>query len=128
MYDDLTITTRSHPNAFPSALRQKRQLVHTEQGHEGQERAKEATIQESCPKCGHDEMHFYTMQMRSADEGSTVFYTCPKCGHKFSQCVLKKGETIGQRALPCRKGPGTEAKHHITTLLPFLLSLLHRNN
>lgn len=87
VYDNLTITTRSHPSAFPSALLQKRQLVHTDSSHQDRDRAKEATIQETCPQCGNDEMHFYTMQMRSADEGSTVFYTCPKCNYKFSQYV-----------------------------------------
>lgn len=45
---------------------------------------KHATIQEPCPKCAHHEMYFYTMQLRSVDEGSTVFYSCPKCAHKFS--------------------------------------------
>lgn len=94
VYDNLTITTKSHPSAFPSALLQKRQLVHTATGAEGM-RAKEATIKEDCPQCGHDEMHFYTMQMRSADEGSTVFYTCPKCGHKFSQYVSRMHFTLG---------------------------------
>lgn len=46
---------------------------------------KHATIEEPCPKCGHNELYFYTMQLRSVDEGSTVFYECPKCKHKFSQ-------------------------------------------
>jgi DNA-directed RNA polymerase I subunit RPA12 len=46
--------------------------------------SKHATIEEPCPKCSHPEMYFYTMQLRSVDEGSTVFYECPKCSHKFS--------------------------------------------
>lgn len=45
---------------------------------------KHAIIEEPCPKCAHPEMYFYTMQLRSVDEGSTVFYECPKCTHKFS--------------------------------------------
>lgn len=44
-----------------------------------------ATIEEPCPNCHHHELLFYTMQLRSADEGSTVFYECSKCNHKFSQ-------------------------------------------
>lgn len=47
--------------------------------------SKHATIEEPCPKCGHPELYFYTMQLRSVDEGSTVFYECPKCSHKYSQ-------------------------------------------
>ena len=49
------------------------------------ERNKHATIEEPCPKCKHPTLYFYTMQLRSVDEGSTVFYECPKCAHKFSQ-------------------------------------------
>jgi DNA-directed RNA polymerase I subunit RPA12 len=46
-----------------------------------------ATINEECPKCKAPSMEYYTMQLRSADEGQTVFYECAGkngCGHKFS--------------------------------------------
>ena len=86
VYDNLSIVTRSHPSAFPSVLRQKRQLV-TNNLSTGDtaKPAEQATIKEKCPGCGHDEMNFHTLQLRSADEGTTVFYDCPKCGYKFSQ-------------------------------------------
>ena len=74
-----TIVSESKPNAFPSALRAKRSAVRTlTAGDQNQE----ATIQETCPKCGRPEMRFFTLQLRSADEGSTVFYTC-ECGYKY---------------------------------------------
>lgn len=41
-----------------------------------------ATIRQTCPECGIEEMRYYTLQLRSADEGSTVFYSC-ECGHKY---------------------------------------------
>ena len=44
-----------------------------------------ATVDEECPKCGHPQVEFYTMQMRSVDEGQTVFYECPKCQYTWSQ-------------------------------------------
>jgi hypothetical protein len=55
-------------------------------GGGGKAGAKRATVKEECPKCKHPFMEFYTMQLRSADEGQTVFYECPAatCGHKFS--------------------------------------------
>jgi DNA-directed RNA polymerase I subunit RPA12 len=41
-------------------------------------------VNESCPKCKHPQLYFYTMQLRSVDEGQTVFYECGNCEHKFS--------------------------------------------
>ena len=43
-----------------------------------------ATIEEPCVKCGHPEVGYYTVQLRSVDEGQTVFYECPKCKHNWS--------------------------------------------
>jgi DNA-directed RNA polymerase I subunit RPA12 len=54
-----------------------------EAGRRGGE-AKKATVNEECPKCKNPTMEYYTKQLRSADEGQTVFYECPKCSHKFS--------------------------------------------
>lgn len=37
-------------------------------------------VDKTCVKCQNQEMSYATLQLRSADEGQTVFYTCPKCG------------------------------------------------
>lgn len=76
-----TIVTRSKPSAFPSSLRAKRSEVQTvPEGETGGH----ARVNETCPKCGREEVGFYEMQTRSADEGSTIFYVCD-CGHKWNQ-------------------------------------------
>lgn len=73
------ISSESKPSAFPSTLRSKRSAVQT---LTAEDRETTATIQRRCPKCGRSEMRFYTQQLRSADEGSTVFFTC-ECGFKY---------------------------------------------
>ncbi|CAO3638524.1 unnamed protein product [Cunninghamella echinulata] len=60
---------------FQSPLKAKRHLV-----QQSQQKEAEAT----CPQCGNDEMAYHTMQLRSADEGQTIFYNCKKCGYKYS--------------------------------------------
>ncbi|XP_070789583.1 DNA-directed RNA polymerase I subunit RPA12 [Pituophis catenifer annectens] len=51
----------------------------TEEGKE----VKGPLIDRKCPQCGHEGMAYHTRQMRSADEGQTVFYTCIQC--KFQE-------------------------------------------
>lgn len=45
-----------------------------------------ATVEEVCLKCNAPEVGFYTVQMRSVDEGQTVFYECfnSTCRHTWS--------------------------------------------
>ena len=50
----------------------------------GKKQFKRAIVKETCPECGHDEQYFHTLQLRSVDEGQTVFLECVKCGHSTS--------------------------------------------
>ncbi|GLD92578.1 hypothetical protein PINS_up001137 [Pythium insidiosum] len=73
----LSVVTCSEEKPVPKWLK-------TEQSVNEVKGPARATVEETCPKCGNPEMDYYTMQLRSADEGQTVFYECKKCGHKFS--------------------------------------------
>ncbi|XP_014357369.2 DNA-directed RNA polymerase I subunit RPA12 [Papilio machaon] len=42
-------------------------------------------VERKCPKCGNDRMSYATLQLRSADEGQTVFYTCVVCKYKETE-------------------------------------------
>ncbi|KAH9909108.1 transcription factor S-II-domain-containing protein [Xylariomycetidae sp. FL2044] len=76
-----TTVTKSKPSDFPSLLRQKLSSVQTIERHKIQT---EALCNETCPQCGGNEVTFSAVQMRSADEGSTIFYNC-KCGHSWTE-------------------------------------------
>ena len=81
-----TITIRSGPKQKPDWVAEAQEGgKNTSTGPK--DMVAHAKIDEPCPKCGNPEMFFYTMQLRSVDEGSTVFYECTdaKCGNKFSQ-------------------------------------------
>ncbi|KAK1064992.1 DNA-directed RNA polymerase I core subunit rpa12 [Friedmanniomyces endolithicus] len=76
------MVTTSKPSAFPSTLRMKLRSDVREVSEA--EKQIDASITETCAKCGCEEVRYYTQQLRSADEGSTVFYTCPQCGNKWN--------------------------------------------
>lgn len=80
-FSNLKVVTSTAADAFPSSLKLKQSVVKTTLGRD--ELKEGATIKEKCPKCGNDEMHYHTLQLRSADEGATVFYTCTSCGYKY---------------------------------------------
>ncbi|CAG9327414.1 unnamed protein product [Blepharisma stoltei] len=48
-------------------------------------KAARATMNIECSQCGAQKMYYTSRQMRSADEGETVFLECPKCGYKTVQ-------------------------------------------
>ncbi|CAG89772.1 DEHA2F23540p [Debaryomyces hansenii CBS767] len=80
-FANLKVITQSSEDAFPSALKMKRSVVKTSLKNDELEEG--ATIKEKCPKCGTEEMQYHVLQLRSADEGATVFYTCTGCGYRF---------------------------------------------
>ena len=40
---------------------------------------------EMCPKCSHTKAYYMQIQIRSADEPSSLFFKCVSCGHQWSQ-------------------------------------------
>lgn len=75
-------TTVSRPEAFPSSLRRKL-LSNTIEISQDVANSQQ-TANEECPRCHNPQLRFSEAQLRSADEGSTIFYTCPKCDYKFN--------------------------------------------
>lgn len=53
------------------------------------EEAEGPIVERKCPQCQNDKMSYATLQLRSADEGQTVFYTCTKCKYVFLILSIK---------------------------------------
>ncbi|KOS17432.1 DNA-directed RNA polymerase I subunit RPA12 [Escovopsis weberi] len=75
------IVTKSKPSDFPSLLRQK--LQSNVQRVERHNVKTDSTVTERCPKCGREEVTYTNVQLRSADEGSTIIYMC-QCGYSYA--------------------------------------------
>ena len=72
-----TMTSKS--NNFPSTLRTR--LTSKTQKLTAKDLENTRRIVRECTQCHAKELIWSEAQMRSADEGSTIFYRCPDCGH-----------------------------------------------
>lgn len=43
------------------------------------------SIDVGCPKCEHPRAYYMQIQIRSADEPSSIFYKCCSCGHQWRE-------------------------------------------
>jgi len=77
LFDEKVIEYTVHFNSQENSGSSKRKA--------GDEQADGPVIERKCPKCGHDQMSYAAIQLRSADEGQTVFFTCLKCKYKESE-------------------------------------------
>ena len=73
--DILRFETHARPRELPEWQRAHRAAA---------EDVTRTVVEEECPRCKNPEMETYSVQMRSVDEGETVFYECTRCGYKFS--------------------------------------------
>ncbi|KAJ3293100.1 DNA-directed RNA polymerase I core subunit rpa12 [Borealophlyctis nickersoniae] len=80
-FESVEVVTTSRPGAFPDRPTVAKAGNEKGDGEKAGHLRDGATIKEKCPKCEAPEMVFHTAQLRSADEGQTIFYSCVKCGY-----------------------------------------------
>lgn len=69
-------------NKIKHTEKEKTIIVEEKGAPEGLPRLKDVVY---CPKCGHNEVFYWTLQTRAADEPPTRFYKCAKCGHVWRE-------------------------------------------
>jgi len=77
LFDARAVKYEIHFNSLESTAPKKKT--------DDDEEADGPVIERKCPKCGHERMSYAAIQLRSADEGQTVFFTCLKCKYKESE-------------------------------------------
>ena len=76
----LTKTSSSNPTVKPSWAKSNAE----QERNKASSAPSRATVDEVCIKCNHPQVEFYCLQLRSVDEGQTVFYDCPNCKYTWS--------------------------------------------
>jgi DNA-directed RNA polymerase I subunit RPA12 len=61
-------------------LNQRKEWMESSEAQHKRSKIEKTIMNEDCPECDSKQMYYFTRQMRSADEGQTVFYECVKCG------------------------------------------------
>ena len=69
-------------NKIKHTVREKSIVIENDKIPETLPKLKDAVY---CPKCGHNEVYYWTMQTRAADEPPTRFYKCAKCGYVWRE-------------------------------------------
>ena len=65
--------------SYTITFNNKDTYVSAKKSKDDKEEADGPVVDRKCPQCDNDKMSYATLQLRSADEGQTVFYTCTKC-------------------------------------------------
>lgn len=71
VFGDMSMTYTINFNSIDTYINEKKDRNNDE--------AEGPVVERKCAKCGNDKMSYATLQLRSADEGQTVFFTCTKC-------------------------------------------------
>lgn len=78
VFGDMEMTYTLHFNT-------KSTYASTKQKDKDDNQTEGPIVERKCPQCNNDKMSYATLQLRSADEGQTVFYTCTKCKYKETE-------------------------------------------